>query len=377
MRLLMAPNIFKNCMGARELGEALARGVRSALPDASIEIIPLSDGGDGLLSVLKDALGGVPVECDSEDALSRPVRAEWLKCDGFAVVEMALASGLARLNGPGEYSPLRASTYGTGLLIRSAIEHGFSRIVVGLGGSATVDAGCGAAAALGFQFEDLAGNLLSRCGGGDLENISLIRPPNRGMDLTCDIEITALVDVSNPLLGTEGAARIFAPQKGAGPEEVETLERGLERWASVAERDLGARVADLPGAGAAGGMGAGLAAYCGASLERGAEWVAAQCGLAAAVSRADVVFTGEGRIDDQTRFGKVPACVGMIARSLNKPVVAFGGSVAPGVNLSDAGIGKVVRVSPENMELAEALRRAGANLEAAAARTALEMGESR
>ncbi len=374
MRIVIAPNSFKNCLGARDVAEALARGVRSVFPLAKIEIIPMSDGGDGLLSVLKDSIGGVLVECDSEDALMRPIRAEWLKCDGFAVVEMALASGLARLGGPSEYLPLKASTFGTGLLIKSAADHGFRSIIVGLGGSATVDAGCGVAEALGFRIEDSDGKLILRC-AGKLERISRIRAPVADKRCADDLNITALVDVKNPLLGPDGAARVFAPQKGATPEDVESLDRGLVHWASIVQRDLGASVAEIPGGGAAGGLGAGLAAYFHASLESGAEWVAKQGGLYEAIRRADVVFTGEGRIDDQTQYGKVPACVARMAHAVCKPVIAFGGSVAQDVDLSGIGISRIVRVSPEDMELGEALRSAGKNLEEAAARAVARMGD--
>lgn len=367
MRVVIAPNSFKNCLGARDVAEALARGVRSACPGAETDIIPLSDGGDGLVSVLAGTLGGELVESDTLDALGRPVKAAWLKSDRYAVIEMALASGLARLKGPEEYAPLKASTFGTGVLIRAALDSGCRHLVIGLGGSATVDAGCGMALALGFRLEDGDGNSIPE-GGGGLACLRRISRPRRNGARLKDVTVTALVDVQNPLLGSSGAARVYAPQKGAAPDEVELLERGLACWATIVERDVGVSVASVPGAGAAGGMGAGCVAFLGAALEPGAAWVANESGLAEAIRNADVVFTGEGRIDSQTRFGKVPAYVGQMAKAMNKPVVAFGGSVAKDADLVSIGISECIQISPPETGLAEAIRNAAENLEKASAK---------
>lgn len=367
MRVLVAPNSFKNCLGAGEVAEALARGAQSAHPRLEIDLMPLSDGGDGLVSVLKNTLGGEIVVSDTLDALGRPIKAAWLQRGCLAIIEMAAASGLARLKGPSEYAPLNTSTFGTGILINAALGRGCREMVIGLGGSATVDAGCGMALALGFRLEDAAGNPISRNARG-LRRLSRIRFPVGDESSLKGVKATALADVANPLLGETGAARMFAPQKGATPEEVERLERDISSWASIVERDIGVSVSTLPGAGAAGGMGAGCVAFLGASLEPGAEWVAIHSGLPAAINRADLVFTGEGRIDGQTRLGKVPACVGRMARAAGKPVIAFGGSVAGEVDAALINADLCIEVSPNNMSLDEAVRSAPENLKKAAAK---------
>lgn len=372
MRIVIAPNSFKGCMNARDAAEALARGARSASPRAEIVIIPLSDGGDGLVSVLVGTLGGNIIRSETVDALGRTITAAWLKTDRYAVIESALASGLARLRGVSEYAPLETSTLGTGLLMKAALDAGCRHIVVGLGGSATVDAGCGAASALGFLFEDSRGRPIPP-GGAGLLKLAHIRPPRGWRASAGKYRVTALVDVMNPLLGSSGAARVFAPQKGATPDDVALLERGLALWAEIVERNMGVSVADIPGAGAAGGMGAGFAAYFGAEIENGASWVAGQSGLSAAIRKADVVFTGEGRVDFQTRFGKGPACVCRLAKSMNKPVMVFGGLVEKGLDPAEIGADACIQVSPGEISVDEAVRTASANLERSAARVVAQM----
>lgn len=365
MRVVIAPNSFKHCLTAREAGDAIARGVRTACPGAAIDVIPLSDGGDGLVDALSARLPGGVVETETVDALGRPLRAAWFQHRDFALIEMALASGLARLAGPHEYDPLRASTFGTGLLVRAALVRGCRRVIIGLGGSATVDAGCGMASALGFGLLDRRGREIS-AGGGGLEELDRIVPARAG-DRLRSAAFTALTDVRSPLLGASGAARAFGPQKGASPADVERLERNLARWAAVAERDLGRAVAGLPGAGAAGGLGAGCAAFLGAELMPGAEWVAAQSGLRAAIRGADLVVTGEGRIDRQTFLGKAPAYVAKLAGELGKPVVALGGSVEEGLDLRAMGIARCAAIAPPGVGLAESLKNAQTYLENSAA----------
>lgn len=370
MRVLIAPNSFKNCLSARAVGEAIARGLRAARPDIVADIVPMSDGGDGLVQVLADTLQAERIETSTRDALGRPLTAAWLLTPDFAVIEMALASGLARLKGAEEYKPLITSTAGTGLLIRAALDRGCRRIVMGLGGSATVDAGCGMAAALGFRLLTKQGRPLPEGGGAliDLERIetSAADPRLKETRLTC------LLDVQNPLLGPQGAARVFAPQKGASPADVERLEGALSRWAAIAKRDLGADISAMPGGGAAGGLGAGCVAFLGASLEPGAEWVARQSHLEQAILHADLVITGEGRLDEQTAFGKVPAFVAQKAQAFNKPVVALGGAVAEGLDLRNIGIRRCVAVTPPGTPLATALREAENNLAYVASRLIME-----
>lgn len=371
MRVLIAPNSFKNCLSARAVGEAIAHGFRAAQPDTITDIIPLSDGGDGLVEVLADSLTTERIETATRDALGRKLKATWLLTPEFAVIEMALASGLARLQGPEEYRPLVTSTTGTGLLIRAALDRGCRHIVIGLGGSATVDAGCGMATALGFHLLTAHGRPLPEGGGalGDLAHIETGAADPR----LKDTRFTGLIDVQNPLLGPSGAARVFAPQKGAAPTEVEQLESNLANWAAIVQRDLGVDIVTLPGGGAAGGLGAGCVAFLGAALESGAAWVARQSRLEEAMLPADLVITGEGRLDEQTAFGKVPAFVARMAQTLAKPVIALGGSVAEGLDLRTIGITRCVAVTPPGTPLAVALREAKNNLAHAAAKLIMEI----
>ena len=361
MRIVIAPNSFKNCLPARAVAEAMARGIHAACPEAVTDIIPLSDGGDGLVAVMGAQLPGDLISTKTLDPLGHPLQALWFKTRDYALIEMALASGLARLKGPREYAPLTASTFGTGLLIRAALDHGCRRIILGLGGSATVDAGCGMASALGFRFLDHQEQPIP-AGGGGLDRLERITA-DRADDRIKTITVVALTDVQNQLLGESGAARVFAPQKGASPAEVKTLEHNLAHWSLVVERDLGRSVAAIPGAGAAGGLGAGCMAFLGATLVSGAQWMAEQTGLREAIRQADLVLTGEGRIDRQTALGKVPAHVARIAKSLNKPAIALGGSVADNTDLTSQGITRCVSITPPGVSLDEAIKKAKTNLE--------------
>lgn len=370
MRVVIAPNSFKHCLSAGAVSEAIARGIRSAAPQTVIDIIPLSDGGDGLLDAVAARITGTRIVAKTLDPLGRPITAAWYCTSAFALIEMALASGLARLKGLEEYAPLQTSTRGTGLLIQDALDHGCQRLVIGLGGSATVDGGCGMAEALGFRLLDRDGHPIPE-GGGGLARLDRIESTAADARLT-QVRVIALTDVQNPLLGPSGAARLFAPQKGARPTEVEILEQNLAHWAAQVQRDLGQSVTTQPGAGAAGGLGAGCLAFLRARLTSGAQWVADQVGLRAAIQRADLVITGEGRLDQQTAFGKVPAYVARLAQALGKPVIALGGAVADGTDLAAIGIRMGVAITPPGQPLAEALEQAGKNLELAAARVMLE-----
>jgi len=371
MRILITPNSFKNCLSARAVGESIARGLRVGRPDTITDIIPMSDGGDGLVEVLADSLSAERIETATHDALGRALKAAWLLTPEFAVIEMALASGLARLRGPEEYRPLVTSTAGTGLLIRAALDRGCRHIVMGLGGSATVDGGCGMATALGFRLLTASAQSLPE-GGGALFNLARIETGTADQRLK-ETRFTCLIDVQNPLLGASGAARVFAPQKGASPAEVELLESNLAHWATIVQHDLGKDITAQPGGGAAGGLGAGCIAFLDAALESGAAWVARQNRLEEAIMQANLVITGEGRLDQQTAFGKVPAFVARMAQTLGKPVVAMGGSVAAGLDLRTIGIARLVAVTPPGTPLAAALRDAKKNLASAAAKLIMEV----
>lgn len=370
MKILIAPNSFKQCLSAPRVGAAIAGGARNVLPDAEIRIIPLSDGGDGLIEVCAQCLGGDYCEEDTCDALLRPVKAAWLKAGERAVIEMAQASGLARLKGKAEYNPMAASTFGTGRLVLRALDRGCKQIVIGLGGSASVDAGCGLAAALGFELLDNNGRPIPP-GGGALGRLDKIVSSNADQRLA-GARIDCLTDVRNPLLGADGAARVFGPQKGADAAQVEILEHNLAHWAEIVKKDLGLDIRNIPGAGAAGGAGAGCAAFLGARPQPGAEWVGGQLGLEEAVAAADIIFTGEGRIDSQTGFGKIPAYVGRLAQKWGKRCVALAGAVAGGLDLKSAGIAECRCINPAGISLEDAFRAAEKNLALAAARVMMD-----
>jgi glycerate kinase len=301
-RILVAPDKFKGSLTAPAAAQAIGDGIRDALPDAEIVLRPIADGGDGTAETLHAALGGSWVHVPGvADPLGRPIEARylWIGAD-LAVIAMSEASGLWRLH-PGEYDPLRASTFGTGQLIADALHRGARSILIGLGGSATNDGGAGMARALGFQFLDSFGRPLDLPAA--LADLGTIAPPSHA----AAAEITGLCEVSNPLLGPHGASRTFAPQKGATPALAESLDRHLRHLANVVARDLHCDFRDTPGAGAAGGLGFGLLSFCSASLKPGFETIAALLGLQREIATCDLVITGEGSLDDQTLHGKVPA----------------------------------------------------------------------
>jgi len=331
MKIAVAPNAFKGSLTASEAAECLARGLRRGLPGCEVVKIPVADGGDGTARAVVDASGGRWVPCRVGDPLGRPVEAGFgLTGDGrTAVVEMALASGLALLR-PDERDPMRTTTAGTGELIRAALDSGAERILIGIGGSATNDGGIGMARALGARLLDADGRELEGTGRA-LARVSRI--DLGGLDPRLKrVSVEVACDVTNPLFGPQGAARVYAPQKGATPEAVEALDAGLRHLAAVILRDAGADVASLPGGGAAGGLGAGLVAFLGGRLVPGAEHVLEACGLRGKLAGCDLAVTGEGRLDAQTAFGKAPAAVARVARSLGIPMIAICGSLA-----ADAG----------------------------------------
>jgi glycerate kinase len=366
MRVLVAPQEFKGSLTAAEAAEAIARGVAAARPVADIDLAPMSDGGAGLVDALLSARGGELIEQAVHDPLMRPVRARWARLrDGTAAVEMAAASGLILLS-RAELDPLRATTYGTGELIAAALGRKCSRIVVGVGGSATVDAGAGAMQALGARLLDAEDNELER-GGAALARLKRIDLSSRDPALAA-AEVTVASDVTNTLCGPGGAATVFGPQKGASPDDARVLDAALSHFADVALRDHGIDLRAMPGSGAAGGLGAGLVLVAGATIKPGFDIVAQAVGLADRIAAADVVITGEGRLDSQTAFGKTAAGVSRIARQLGTPVGVVAGTVKadfdPGAGLFDA----VVAASPEGMPEDEAIARAPELVAAAASR---------
>jgi glycerate kinase len=361
-RILIACDKFKGSLDAPAVCAALARGLAARFPDALIRIHPIADGGEGFAASLETPLGGRWIEAPSHDALGRPVLARYLLADAadgpLAVIEMAEASGMWRLR-PEERDILRASTFGTGELMRHAIEHGgAARMVIGLGGSATNDGGAGMAAALGVRFLDGR----ERDAGSSPADLSgrLVR-----IDMSARMalpQITAACDVGSPLLGNDGATRVFGPQKGADANTMPLLENVLE---TIVRIGGGALTAKSPGAGAAGGLGFGLMHFAGARLVPGFELMAGLTGLEEHIMAADLVITGEGSLDAQSLAGKGPVAIARLARSHGKPVIAFCGKAdvaVRGIGLFDS----ITQLADTRLPLDQLMSRAAELLEQAA-----------
>ncbi|HHT73630.1 MAG TPA: glycerate kinase [Firmicutes bacterium] len=326
MRVVIAPDSFKGSLSAAEVGEAIQRGVKRVEPEAETVLLPLSDGGEGLVESLVEASGGTYHEFQVTGPLGAPVWAKLgLLGDGqTGVIEMAQASGLT-LVPPDKRNPLVTTTYGTGELIGRALDLGCNHLVIGIGGSATNDGGMGMAQALGVRFLDGEGKELGS-GGGELARLASIDVSGLDPRLAA-VTIEVACDVDNPLTGPTGASHIYGPQKGATPEMVAQLDAALGNYAEVIRKDLGRDVETVPGAGAAGGLGAGLMALLGGKLVSGIQLVLKVLRFEEQVQGADLVFTGEGKFDAQSAFGKVPVGVGRICRGLGVPVVVLAGTV--------------------------------------------------
>ena len=345
-----------------EAAREMAQGIENADHDAEVRCLPMADGGEGTARALVDATGGSMRAVPVHDPLGRPVEGHFgLLADGTtAVVETAEASGLALLEAK-ERNPLIASSYGTGELMLAAVRSGAKRIIVGLGGSATNDAGAGLLQALGVRLLDKNGNDLAH-GGAALANLTTIDISTMDPALK-NVAITAACDVTNPLTGPTGASAVFGPQKGASKDDVATLDAALAHFAQVIDSQLGVAVNDVPGAGAAGGIGAALKGFLNAEFRPGIAIVIEQSGLDAAAQWADVVFTGEGSIDFQTKFGKTPAGVAETAKRHGKPVIAVAGHIGTGIDeLHEVGIDAVFGIAPGAASLSELLADAAANV---------------
>lgn len=358
MKIAIAPDSFKECLTAAAVAGALASGVRRALPNAEIVCVPMADGGEGTVDALVAATNGRFAELTATGPMGEPVSARYgLLGDGTtAVLEMAAVSGLPLVR-PENRNPRTATTYGTGELLRDALDRGVSRIILGIGGSATNDGGAGMAQALGVSLRDADGHELPR-GGVALARLASIDLSARHPRLRqCVLDVAC--DVDNPLCGPRGASRVYGPQKGATPEMVEELDAALRHFGEVIEARLGIPVLDVPGAGAAGGLGAGLMAFAGGVLRPGVKIVAEACELESRIAGADLVITGEGRIDGQTPFGKTPAGVASVARKLGIPVVAVAGSLGAGYDaVYPCGISEVHPLMSGAISLDETLARA-------------------
>ena len=335
MRILIAPDKFKGTLNAREVAQNIAKGLLDVLLDAQIEVVPMADGGEGTAEAVCDVCGCSWLECKAHDPLGREIDARygWIDQEKLAVMEMSEAAGVRRLS-ESEHDPIRATTFGVGEMILDATKRGANEIIIGLGGSATNDGGFGLARALGFQFFSSVKELTEHV--SELRDLTKIKAPvAAGMSpaksstqparLPLQLNIIAAVDVKNPLLGENGATRVFGPQKGASKTDLDNLERTLTRLADVVATEFGFDYRDQAGAGAAGGLGFGLLSFCGGTIRPGFEVVAEAVGLERKMKDADLVITGEGSLDRQTLEGKTPAGVARLARKLHKPVFAIVG----------------------------------------------------
>ncbi|HFQ9140510.1 TPA: glycerate kinase [Enterobacter cancerogenus] len=378
MKIVIAPDSYKESLSALEVATAIENGFRDIFPTAEYVKLPVADGGEGTVEAMVAATGGRIVPVDVTGPLGERV-------DGFyglsgdeqsAFIEMAAASGLERV-APSKRNPLITTSWGTGELIRHALDAGVKHIIIGIGGSATNDGGAGMVQALGAKLLGANGQPVGQ-GGGELANLARIDVSEFDRRLAdCRIEVAC--DVTNPLTGEEGASAIFGPQKGATPEMIVTLDNALEHYAQVIARDLDIDVLHLAGGGAAGGMGAALYAFCGAQLRQGIEIVTDALHLDEQVADADLVITGEGRIDSQTIHGKVPVGVARVAKRYNKPVIGIAGSLTADVGVvHDHGIDAVFSVIYTICSLEDALENASENVRMAARNIAavLKVGQA-
>ena len=373
MKIVIAPQAFKGSISALDAAQAMREGILAVFPDADAVLVPVADGGDGTLETLVEGSGGEIRETQVTGPLGERRAAEWgAMGDGVtAVIEMARTSGLA-LVPLDRRDPLNATTYGLGEVVRTALDDGFRRFIMGIGGSATNDAGAGMAQALGVRLLDDAGEELPH-GGAALANLSRI--DMTGIDpRVSESAFLVACDVSNPLTGPEGASAIYGPQKGATPEMVQTLDAALLHFSEVVRQDIGAQIDDLQGAGAAGGLGGGMVAFLDAELRAGVDIVLDTVGLDAALEGADLVLTGEGALDYQTVYSKAPIGVAERAKRLGIPVIAIAGTLGDRYTLvHDHGIDAATAITNAPMTLEQASSRAPDLIAAATAQAARMM----
>ncbi|MEX5443937.1 glycerate kinase [Acinetobacter schindleri] len=367
---VLAPDSFKESMSAEQACQAMQRGVLQVFPDACCIAVPMADGGEGTVEALLRSLDGQGITCMVTGPLVTQQVSTYFAIVDYgrtAVLEMAKANGIHLLAAE-QRNPMLTSTYGTGEMIRQALDLGVSKIIIGLGGSVTNDGGAGMAQALGVQFFNSTGEAIQVC-GGNLDQINQIDISQLDARLK-NTEILIASDINNPLCGPNGASAIFGPQKGATPEMVQQLDRNLSHFADLVEASLGISIKNVAGSGAAGGLGFGLMAFAGAKLQSGVELIIEQSRLAEKIAQADYVLTGEGKIDSQTALGKTPFGVAQVAQQFNKPVLAFAGLVGEGIeSLFDTGFTQIVGINPPDCSLEEALKNGEVNLEKAVSKT--------
>lgn len=353
MRVVVAPDSFKESLSANNAVAAIASGIRTVDQTATIVCIPMADGGEGTVEALVAATSGKLISVASVDALNRPIESFYgVLGDGkTAVIEMAAASGLELL-APAERNPLITSTYGTGLLLKAALEAGFREITIGIGGSATNDGGAGMAQALGFKLLDKNGKSIG-LGGGSLANLFKI-DRSEVHPLLASVKITIACDVQNPLVGPTGATAVYGPQKGATPEMIGLLEHGMTHYSRILQQEFGVNYSKTPGDGAAGGLGAGLMTFCGAQMRSGFELISELTDLEKQISRADLVFTGEGKIDSQTAYGKTISGIARLCKKHRVPLIALAGIVSGDLSeLYEQGLTSAFAIANRPMSLEE------------------------
>ncbi|ADF39588.1 glycerate kinase [Priestia megaterium] len=363
MKIVIAPDSFKESLTALKVCEAVEKGIRTHFPNAEMSKVPMADGGEGTVQSLVDATSGQIIQAKVTGPLGKEVEAFYgILGDGkTAVIEMAAASGLHHVP-MDERNPLITTTRGTGELILKALDQKVKHIIIGIGGSATNDGGAGMAKALGAKLINANGAEIKE-GGGSLNQLAAIDLTNFDSRLA-EVKVEVACDVDNPLTGETGASAVFGPQKGATPDMVKQLDRNLAHYAAVIEKEMDIHIQNVPGAGAAGGLGGGLLAFLSAELKPGVDIVIEATQLESYIKNADLVITGEGRIDGQTIYGKTPIGVARTAKKHSVPVIAIAGSIGVGSEaVYEHGISALFSVVPGAVDLSEALEKAGENIE--------------
>ena len=354
MKIVIASDSFKGSLSSIEVAQAATRGIKAVYPDCDVVAVNVADGGEGTVEAVVDALGGEIVRCTVSDPLGRPIQARYGIAGEKAIIEMAAASGLPLLQ-PAERNPWMTSTYGTGEIIMDAIQRGCRQFLVGIGGSATNDAGTGMLQALGFKFYDFNGQKITDCRGGRLQDIADLDDTFVPKAVR-EAQFIVACDVDTPFCGPEGAAPVFAPQKGADAEMVQKLDSGMASFAHVIENKYGINIVPMAGAGAAGGMGGAFRAFLAAKLQRGIEMVLDSIDFNAIIQDADLIITGEGKIDFQTAKGKTAAGVLARAKQQGIPVIAIGGCVEMCESVEQMGFAGIYPITEEKLPLEIAMR---------------------
>lgn len=365
MKILIAPDSFKESLTASEVCRAVAKGIKKIFPRAKIISVPVADGGEGTLDAIVQSRGGKIKRCQTHGPLGRKITARYGLVDGgqTAIIEMAQASGL-ELVPPQKRNPMKTSSFGTGEMIRQALNEGCGTILLTLGGVATNDAGVGMAKALGYKFIDEKGREIPS-GAGGLKQLYKIETNGADPRLK-KVRFIAACDVKNPLCGKQGSAAVYGPQKGATPAMILQIDSTLKHFAKVVKRDLSKEILNLPGAGAAGGAGAGAAAILDAELKPGVEMVIEATRLEEKMRGVDLVITGEGRIDEQTVYGKTLSGVARIAKKQKVPVIAFCGQIGKGAEkVRKIGIDSIFSIAQGSISVEESIKNAAKLLERA------------